>query len=187
MSVIAWPESPAPPEVLGCDRCELARQRTRVIWGEGNPLAPVMIILDNPGAREDREGRAFVCSTRLTLRDAMLAARMDPDQAYLTYLLKCRPIRKYDKEAARNACLSYLEHQIAALSPRILVCLGDVVAKTLVGPESSVKQLRSRVNSLAGIPAVFSYHPLAARRRPNLLPYLVSDLTLAAAQLRADL
>ena len=66
-----WPELAAPVEARECTRCSLASQRKRVVWGEGTPGAPIMIILDNPGAREDKEGYPFVCSTRLTLREAM--------------------------------------------------------------------------------------------------------------------
>lgn len=180
----AWPEDPAPAEALTCHRCELADHRTRVVWGEGHPHAPVLIILDNPGAREDRAGRPFVCGTRLTLREALHRAGVHPAEVYVTYLIKCRPTRKYDKPAARLACRPFLEGQIANMAPSILVGLGDVVVQTLISPEASVRELRGRPLQLAGYPAIVSYHPLAARRRPNLLSYLASDLAAVALRLR---
>lgn len=173
-----WAELAAPVAARECTRCSLASQRKRVIWGEGNPLAPIMIILDNPGAREDKEGRPFVCGTRLTLRDAMTKAGLSAEDVFVTFLLKCRPTRSYDRESARAACLPYLKKQIADMNPRLLICMGDVVTGTLFS--GTVKELRGRRWEYANLPAVVTYHPLAARRRPNLLPLIASDLARAA-------
>lgn len=180
------PELPPPAGVEACARCVLARQRSRVIWAEGNPQAPVLIVLDNPGAREDRAGYPFVCGTRETLRTAALEAGLLPDELYVTWVLKCRPLRAYDKEAARAACLPYLGQQVASGSARVVVLLGNVALQSVLGdPSLEVKALRGRVLSYAGRPAVCGYHPLAVRRRPNLLPSLVADLRLAAAHVFA--
>lgn len=59
-----WPEEPTPELLKDCGECGLIQHGTRMVWGEGNPDAPIMVILDNPGAREDREGTPFVCGTR---------------------------------------------------------------------------------------------------------------------------
>lgn len=65
-----WSEDQLPDCAKGCTRCELHKQRTRIIWGEGNPKADIVVILDNPGCREDKNGNAFVCGTRQTLQFA---------------------------------------------------------------------------------------------------------------------
>lgn len=62
---VILPEEQAPESAEHCELCELAKQRKRVIWGEGNPKASLVMILDNPGAREDREGNEFLCGTCL--------------------------------------------------------------------------------------------------------------------------
>lgn len=161
--------------------CQLSHQRSRVIWAEGNPAAPVMVVLDNPGARENREGNPFVCGTRQTLRSCAQEAGLQPEDLYVTWVLKCRPLRTYDKAVARSACLPYLRQQIREGGARVLVLMGNVALQAALGdPTLEVKALRGRVLTHAGRPAVCSYHPLAARRRPNLLPYLVEDLRLAA-------
>ena len=80
--------------------------------GEGNPQGTLMLILDNPGAREDREGNPFLCGTRETLQLGMKEAGMDINSVYVTYLLKRRPIRAYDKPATRAACLPHLQSQL---------------------------------------------------------------------------
>ncbi|WP_161485970.1 uracil-DNA glycosylase [Desulfotomaculum copahuensis] len=184
MAVISpWPELTAPVEARECARCGLAGQRKRVIWGEGTPGAPVMIILDNPGAREDKEGRPFVCGTRLALREAMERGGLRPEDVFLTFLLKCRPIRSYDRESSRSACLPYLKEQIMDMRPRLLVCMGNVVTGTLFSGHE-VKDLRGRRLAYENLPALATYHPLAARRRPNLLKLIASDLADAAEYLK---
>lgn len=207
-----WPEDPRPS---GVEVAVLRDHGSRVVWGEGNPAATTVGILDNPGAREDAAGRPFVCGTRQTLWASLTAAGLDPDDLYLTYLLKRRPRRAYDHPAAWAASLPLLRWQIAALRPRRLICMGDTVVKALWGlgganggredasevhgsgrcvdgaqdawtgamtrmvasPEASVRAMRGRSDlAWEGWPATVTYHPLAARRRPRLLPLLIADL-----------
>ena len=106
--------------------------RNRVLYGEGNPKAPIVIILDNPGARENKEGKGYVCGTRQTLQKAIYEANLKAHDIYITYLLKCRPLRKYDKEKARQFSMPYLVRQIETIRPRFIVCLGDVVVSGYV-------------------------------------------------------
>lgn len=178
---IPLPELPAPPGAAACRLCELSGHGGRVIWAEGSAHAPVLVLLDNPGAREDREGCPFLCGTRQTLQEAALQAGLCLEDLYVTWVLKCRPVRAYGKEGARAACMPYLAQQLAACAPRVIVALGNVALQTLLAdPTAEVKRLRGTVLALDGRPVVCGYHPLAARRRPNLLPLLVEDLRLAA-------
>ncbi|MBD0382189.1 uracil-DNA glycosylase [Paenibacillus sedimenti] len=178
-------EESAPPHAKECRRCELSMQRHRVIWGEGNPRAPIFILLDNPGAREDREGNSFICGTRETLQYGMRVAGLDISLVYVSYLLKCRPIRAYDKPAAREACSMHLKLQFQEKQPRLLFGLGNVVVQSLFPEEEAdVKSYRGRWHTVQGIPAAVSYHPLAVRRRPNLMKYFVEDMKLVAEQMK---
>jgi uracil-DNA glycosylase family 4 len=168
-----------PAHAAQCQNCELAKQRKRVVWGEGNPNARIFILLDNPGLREDREGNAFVCGTRETLQYGMREAGLDIDSVYVSYLLKCRPIRAYNKPLAREACSSHLQFQLLEKKPSFMLGLGNIVVQSLFpDPEADVKSYRGRWHIFQGIPAAFSYHPLAVRRRPVLMKYFVEDLML---------
>ncbi|WP_284643610.1 uracil-DNA glycosylase [Paenibacillus silviterrae] len=179
-----WREEPAPEHAVNCMACELAGQRSRVIWGEGNPKAPILVLLDNPGDREDREGNAFVCGTRQALQQAAYETGLSEEDLYVTYLLKCRPKRAYDKELARSACSGHLTAQLALQRPKLLFCLGNVVVQSFFGnPEAEVKNLRGRVHQVEGWAVVVSYHPLAVRRRPNLLRLFLEDWRLLAETL----
>lgn len=181
---IAWPEDPAPPGV-SCAEFGLTGHG-RLVWGEGNPRGRLMIVLDNPGARETSAGAPFTCGTRMTLTRAAVAARLDLADIYVTYLVKCRPRRKYDRLVAYDIGRRYLKMQIVERQPSVLVLLGEVVAQAVTDADAaSVRALRGSSLTVHGVPAVVSYHPLAARRRPNLYPALVDDLTRAGRLLPA--
>lgn len=177
---VILPEEQGPPGTQQCERCELSKQRTRVIWGEGNPVARILMILDNPGAREDRQGNTFLCGTRETLQRGMREAGLDTDSVYVTYLLKCRPLRAYNKPAAREACFSHLLMQLREKRPLLMFGFGDVAAAALFPfqENANVKELRGEWHDFQGIPVGFTYHPLAVRRRPNLMNVFVEDLTM---------
>jgi uracil-DNA glycosylase family 4 len=176
-----WQEDDLPLEAADYGQCEVCTEKSRIIWGEGNPKAPIVIILDNPGARENKEGEEYVCGTRQTLQKAVYEAALKPEDIYITYLLKCRPLRKYDKERARQFSMPYLIRQIKTIRPRVLVCLGDAVVQTMLDDhEAHVKNLRGFWHTVMGFPAIVSYHPLAVRRRPNLAKQFARDFEMLA-------
>jgi len=180
------PEDPAPDVVLNCELCGLYRHGQRVIWGEGNPNAPVFLLLDNPGARETKEGGEFLCETRETLQQGMYEAGLAIDQVYVTYVLKRRPIRAYDKPHARTACMSHLKYQLEQQKPKILFGFGNVVVQQLFpDQDADVKSLRGSWHDYEGIPFACSYHPLAVRRRPVLMKAFVEDLSLVEERVKS--
>ncbi|HEX7055961.1 MAG TPA: uracil-DNA glycosylase [Bacilli bacterium] len=181
---VMLPEEPAPLFAVRKLQDDLALHKSRIIWGEGNSHAPVFVVLDNPGCREDRQGKPFVCGTRETLQRGLFAAGLEPEQVYVSYILKYRPTRAYNKPAARERGLPLLKLQLAEKKPSILLGLGDVVVKTLLQDETAqIKSCRGVWHLVAGIPAAFSFHPLAVRRRPVLMKYFLADLRLVAAKL----
>ncbi len=177
---VLLPEDILPDEAREYRKCEICTDKSPIIWGEGNPHAPITVILDNPGARKTSDGRPFVCGVRQTLQTAIHNSHLAIDDIYVTYLLKCRPLKKYDKEKVRAFSMPFLINQIKKLNPRILVCLGDVVIKTLFNDtQTSVKELRGEWREIIGIPTIVSYHPLAVRRSPkSLMPIFLKDWEL---------
>ena len=184
---IIWPEDNLPQEAEIYKQCEICTDKSRIIWGEGNPLAPVMVILDNPGAREDKEGNAYVCGTRQTLQRALHQVNLVPDDIYATYLLKCRPLRRYNKEAVRAFSKPFLIQQITLMQPKFIVCLGDTVAQVMFDDKDAhVKDLRGAWHTMLEYPCVVSYHPLAVRRRPNLIRQFLEDWDMLAQRLHVE-
>lgn len=109
-----WTEDSTPEHQNNCSECGLDKHGSRMVWGEGNPEAPIMILLDNPGAREDRENKPFVCGTRQTLQQAVNQVGLTVDDVYVTYILKRKPTRAYDKEQTRQVCMNHLKQQLQA-------------------------------------------------------------------------
>lgn len=182
---VIWKEHKYSNESETYRRCEVCTNKSRIIWGEGNPDASVFVILDNPGAREDKDGNEYVCPTRQTLQTALHNVSLKEEDIYLTYLLKCRPLRKYDKERARVFSKPFLIDQIERMQPKFIVCLGDVVTRTIFNDqEVSVKDLRGLWHTFIGYSCMVSYHPLAVRRRPNLMGRFIEDWDMLAKELR---
>lgn len=176
-----WDEDIIPEEAINYGQCEVCTPKSRIIWGEGNPAGEIVIVLDNPGEREDKEGREYICGTRQTLQIGLHEAGISHKDVYLTYLLKCRPRKKYDKDAARFFSLPFLKRQIKTLNPKVVLCLGDVVAQSILNNrDAHVKDLRGKLHEIMDYPTIISYHPLAVRRRPNLKKNFMEDLKLLA-------
>ncbi len=179
------PEDEIPAACRSCKQCEVGSHGTRVVWGEGNPAAPLFVILDNPGAREDREGVPFLCGTRETMQKAVYEAGIEPGTMYISYLLKCRPRKAYDKIKARATCIKFLWGQLETVNPKVVMCLGDVVCQAFFGyADAAVKKLRGKVHTVRDYRVITSYHPLAVRRRPVLYQYFLEDWRLAADQMK---
>ncbi|MCQ6281969.1 uracil-DNA glycosylase family protein [Bacillus sp. EB600] len=171
-----WAEEQVPKAVEDCKECGLYKHGSRMVWGEGNPNAPILILLDNPGAREDREGNPFVCGTRQALQQAAYAVGLTDIDLYTTYILKRKPTRAYDKETVRNICMRHLEEQLQVKEPYIIFCLGNVAVQSFFhNPNAEVKSMRGTIQQVKEFQTLVSYHPLAVRRRPNLWPHFIKD------------
>ncbi|MCM3585446.1 uracil-DNA glycosylase [Mesobacillus maritimus] len=176
-----WPEEPTPENHKHCSDCGLDQHGTRMVWGEGNPAAPILVLLDNPGAREDRENQPFVCGTRQTLQQAAYEVGLTTKDLYVTYILKRRPIRAYDKERTREICMNHLYQQLKTKHPKLILCLGNIAVQSFFqNPDTDVKTLRGQIHNVQGYNTTTAYHPLAVRRRPNLWPLFLDDWKLAA-------
>ncbi|MEH7335088.1 uracil-DNA glycosylase [Neobacillus drentensis] len=171
-----WTEEDVPAYAKECKDCGLYQHGTRMVWGEGNPKAPIMILLDNPGAREDCEGSPFVCGTRQTLQQAANEVGLTSEDLYITYILKRKPTRAYEKGTVRTICMNHLEDQLQEKKPKVVFCMGNVAVQSFFqNQEVDVKSLRGTVQQVRGIPTLVAYHPLAVRRRPNLWSYFIED------------
>ncbi|MDQ0226359.1 uracil-DNA glycosylase [Metabacillus niabensis] len=178
-----WPEESTPEEQINCSDCGLDKHGSRMVWGEGNPEASLMILLDNPGAREDRDNKPFVCGTRQTLQKAVGEVGLTAGDLYITYILKRKPTRSYEKEHTRQICMNHLNQQLLAKQPKLIVCLGNVAVQSFFhNPEADVKSLRGKFHHVHGYKTTAAYHPLAVRRRPNLWRLFLEDWMLVAKE-----
>lgn len=150
-----------------CESCRLCRGRNKVVFGSGDPRAALMFVGEGPGAEEDRQGLPFVGPAGELLTKIIQAIGLDRNQVYIANVVKCRPPGNRDPmpdEAA--ACRRFLDGQIAAIQPKVIVALGRVAAQTLLGTDLPLGQMRGRWFSVQGCPVRVTYHPAALLRTP---------------------
>jgi uracil-DNA glycosylase family protein len=159
-----------------CKACDLWRNATQTVFGEGSPRAKIMMIGEQPGNQEDLEGKPFVGPAGKLLDEALLAAGIDRKRIYLTNAVKHfkweprgkRRIHKKPGAKEMDACRPWLEAEIAALQPQIIVCLGATAAQSLLGRDFRVTQRRGEFLDSALAPTVMAtVHPSSILRAPD--------------------
>jgi DNA polymerase len=171
----------------GCELCGLAKSRTQVVFGEGNPQADLVVVGEAPGADEDRTGRPFVGRAGKLL-DLLLASIGFPrDEVYICNVLKCRPPGNRNPEPDEiAACSPFLMRQIEMVAPRAILAVGAFPAQTLVGTTESIGRIRGTVQSFQGVPLVATYHPAALLRNSSWVRPVWDDLQRLRGILDAD-
>jgi DNA polymerase len=180
-----------------CRACDLWKTGTQTVFGEGPGRAAVMLVGEQPGDREDVEGRPFVGPAGKVLDTALERAGIDRDQVYLTNVVKhfkWRPRGKRRIHQKPNleeitACRPWLEGELQAVKPRVLVCLGATAAQALLGRQFRVSRERGEwVDSPLAERVTATVHPSSILRgdpddREAALDGLVDDLAKVAAEL----
>ena len=181
-------------EASGCRMCPLWETGTQTVFGEGPPDARLMLVGEQPGDREDIEGRPFVGPAGRVLDDALREAGIARDRVYVTNAVKHfkwvargpRRIHATPDEREVVACSPWLRSEIELVAPAVLVCLGATAAKAMLGKAFRLTQHRGEMfDQLAGPALTATLHPSAilrgpAERRREMLAGLVDDLRAAA-------
>lgn len=152
---------------LQCARCALRDGCSRVVFGEGNPNARLMLIGEGPGADEDRLGRPFVGKAGQLLDKILEAVGLERfAHTYIANVVKCRPPgNRTPRPEEAQACLPWLYRQIELVSPGIIVLLGNSALRSLVDPDASITPMRGQwLVSKSGIKIMPTFHPSALLR-----------------------
>jgi len=168
-------------EELGdCQRCPLAKTRTNLVFGAGNPDAQLMFVGEAPGRDEDREGIPFVGRAGQLLTKIIQAINMTRDQVYIANILKCRPPNNRNPEAEEiEKCYPFLQQQIKVIQPRIICALGAFAAQTLLQTKTPIGRLRGRGHPFNKHSLVIpTYHPAFLLRNPNKKRDVWEDMQL---------
>src|SRR5699024_9383666 len=119
-----------------------------------------------------------------TLQEAAHEVGLREQHIYLTYVLKRRPRRKYNKERTRAICMEHVGQQLKEKQPSLIFCLGNVAVQNFFQDEKAeVKTLRGKVHHVHGYRTLVAYHPLAIRRRPNLRTGFLDDWRFVAEEM----
>ena len=154
-------------ELGDCTRCRLCEQRTQIVFGDGNPHAELMFVGEGPGAEEDRTGLPFVGRAG-ELLTAMIEKGLGIPrrEVYICNIVKCRPPgnRTPLADEART-CGVFLDGQIAAVRPKVIIALGKPAASLLLGREVPITRVRGTWHSYKGIPLMPTFHPAFVLRQ----------------------
>jgi uracil-DNA glycosylase len=177
-----------------CRRCNLWQRATQAVAGEGPKDARIMLVGEQPGDEEDIRGRPFVGPAGQVLDDALMKAGLAREALFITNAVKHfnweprgkRRLHVKPQQHQIRACSTWLDREIAAVSPRLIVALGATAIRALTGSSLTIEEARrSALHSASGIPVVATYHPSAILRAPDdrkriLAEALIEDLGAAA-------
>jgi uracil-DNA glycosylase family protein len=181
----------------GCKACDLWKTGTQTVFGEGAQKSEVMLVGEQPGDYEDREGRPFVGPAGQLLDRALEEAGIDRKLAYVTNVVKHfkwqargkRRIHQKPNWAEMTACRPWLEAELKVVKPTVLVCLGATAAQALLGRDFRVTRQRGEpVDSLLAPHVLATVHPSSILRadetdREAEMKAFVKDLRTVAALL----
>jgi uracil-DNA glycosylase len=160
----------------GCKACPLWKTGTQTVFGEGAAKADAIFVGEQPGDREDIEGRPFVGPAGQLLDRALVAAEIDRKQVYVTNVVKHFKWKPQGKRRIHQkpnwreiaACRPWLDAEVAVLKPRVLVCLGATAAQALLGKDFRVSRQRGEiVESPLADKAIATVHPSSILRGDN--------------------
>jgi uracil-DNA glycosylase family 4 len=145
---------------MTCTRCDLARTRKTVVFGEGNPVADIVFVGEAPGEEEDNQGRPFVGRAGKLLDTLIEGIGVKRSDVYICNVLKCRPPGNRDPEPYEAArCKDYLLGQLKIIRPRVICTLGRHAYNTLLEVDAPITRIRGKMTTFQGIPLLPTYHP----------------------------
>jgi uracil-DNA glycosylase len=166
-------------EAASCTRCALSATRTQVVFGVGNPGADLMFVGEAPGRDEDLRGEPFVGRSGKLL-DRLMAEELgiDRTQCFIMNVVMCRPPQNRDpRPEEMAACRPYFDAKLELIAPKVVVSLGNVATRALLGTTEGIRRLRGHTYPLGAATLVPTYHPAAALRSGGEV----------VAEMRADL
>jgi DNA polymerase len=155
-------------EMGDCRRCKLYGGRTKLVFGDGDPKARLMFVGEAPGADEDKQGVPFVGAAGQLLNKMLNNLGLRREEVYIANILKSRPPGNRDPEPDEiAACLPFLDKQIKAIRPRVIVILGRIAAHALLGTKEPITRLRGHWQRYHGIRVMPTFHPSYLLRLPR--------------------
>ncbi|MDE2929563.1 MAG: uracil-DNA glycosylase [Chloroflexota bacterium] len=163
-------------EVRACTACRLHEKRTKAVPGEGAIKSGIMFIGEGPGFHEDQQGRPFVGQAGKLLEEMLAAVGLRREQVFITNVVKCRPPGNRDPQPDEiAACNAFLERQLTAIAPRIVVTLGRYSLARFF-PGAKISAVHGEPKFADGRAYVPFYHPAAGLRTPAIKQMLFEDI-----------
>ena len=160
-----------------CEKCELAKTRTKCVFGTGNREADLLFVGEAPGEQEDLSGTPFVGRAGQLLDKYLYAVDIAREDVYIANILKCRPPKNRDPlPAEEDACIDYLREQVRLIKPKIIVCLGRIAAMRLIKPDFKISKEHGVWFEKGNFVMTAVYHPAALLRDPRRKEEMLADM-----------
>jgi DNA polymerase len=167
-------------QVRRCRKCFLWKTRKKAVPGEGLLDAPVTLIGEAPGKKEDTTGRPFVGPSGKFLDQMLEEVGLKRENIFITSTVKCIPVPAgKPKKVSIEACSPYLQGQLKLVNPKIVCLLGEVAARNVLGVDR-IADVRGKIIKRSEHIFLVTYHPAAARRFPALHAHTRKDFRLLA-------
>ncbi|MDD6643329.1 MAG: uracil-DNA glycosylase [Firmicutes bacterium] len=164
-------------QCLQCRKCRLGATRTNVVFGVGPVPSPIVFVGEGPGQQEDLQGEPFVGAAGRLLDEMLSIIDLGRHNCYIANIVKCRPPQNRDPmQDEQDACIVYLNEQLALLRPKIIVCLGRIAAMRLIKEDFRITREHGQWFSKDGIEYTALYHPSALLRDISKRPDTFADL-----------
>ena len=162
-------------EVAVCQKCTLHHSRKKSVPGEGPAHSEIMFIGEGPGFHENEQGRPFVGAAGNFLNELLAQAGMKREDVWIGNVVKCRPPGNRDPLPEElSACNEYLERQIAAINPKIIITLGRYsMAKYM--PGAKISAVHGQMRRIGNRFVIAMFHPAAALHQASLKPAILKD------------
>ena len=171
-------------DIGDCKRCRLCEGRNKIVFGDGSPAAQLVFVGEGPGHDEDLQGLPFVGRAGKLLTQMIEAMGLQRQDVYICNIVKCRPPQNRQPEKDEVAtCSPFLDRQLAVLAPKVIVCLGNVAAQTLLGTNKSISSFRGQWFDFRGSKLIATYHPAFLLRTPSAKSEVWTDLKKVMAEL----
>lgn len=168
-----------------CHRCRLCERRTQIVFGVGDPKARIMFVGEGPGAEEDKQGEPFVGRAGQLLTDIITKGMgLKRSDVYIANVVKCRPPDNRVPEPDEMAsCMPFLEAQIAAIRPEVIVALGATAVQGLLGVKVQITKFRGEWTNFKGTPLMPTFHPSYLLRNPSAKKEVWTDIQVVMKRL----
>jgi uracil-DNA glycosylase family 4 len=164
-------------QTASCTRCQLQHSRKKAVPGTGDPCSEIMFIGEGPGFHENQQGLPFVGAAGNFLDELLADAKLIRADVFITNVVKCRPPGNRDPQVEElEACRGYLERQIAAINPDVIVTLGRFSMAHFIN-NGKISSIHGRSYWFNGRMIIPMYHPAAALHQPSLRSVVKQDFS----------
>ena len=171
--------------IINCNKCKLCRGRTNIVFGTGNKDAELMFIGEGPGADEDRQREPFVGRAGKLMNMAFDIVGIKREEVYIANIVKCRPPKNRNPEKDEaQACINYLRNQVVLVNPKVIVLLGSVALKNILGEEYQITKARGNWVEKKKILYMPTWHPAALLRDESKKIDFIKDLKQVVEKLQ---